>query len=249
MGKFFTISVKPAIPAIAAGQAGAFADDDVLFDWHAFDIPKGASKLINATVEMRPRSITAATMVQVDFELYMAKTLRGEAPPSLGTVNSATTADTNYGGHLIWFIASDQWGPHETHLDSTAFCRMKADQVLAMNPVIQGEPDSGTNVGYDRIYLGGISAGAIDYRSAIRINNGVLDGDTFTVDGADPRTSLRPGDVIVRSDLSNQESLGTIKSMPDANTIILDSTTENAVTNDDYIFNLNPITINLHFER
>jgi hypothetical protein len=118
-----------------------------------------------------------------------------------------------------------------------------------MGPVIQGEPNSGTNVGFDTIYLGGIAAGAFDYRSAIRINNGTLDGDTFTVDGSDPRVSLRPGDVIVRSDLSNQESLGTIKSMPDANTIILDSTTENAVVNDDYIFNSAPITINLHFER
>ncbi len=249
MGKFFTISVKPTIPAIAAGQAGAFADDDVLFDWHAFDIPKGASKLINATIELRPRSVSTATMMQVDFEIYMAKTLRGEAPPSLGTVNSATTADTNYGGHLIWYIPSAAWDAHETHLDSTAFCTIKADQILATSPVIQGEPNSGTNVGFDTIYLGGIAAGAMDYRSGVRINNGTLDGDTFTVDGVDPRLSFRPGDVIVGTDLSTEKALGTIKSMPDANTIILDATTENAVVNDDYIFNSAPITINLHFER
>ena len=156
MGKFFTISVKPTIPAIGAGQAGAFSDNDVLFDWHAFDIPKGASRLINATIELRPRSVTAATMIKVDFELYIAKTLRGEAPPTLGAPNSATVADTNYGGHLIWFIPSGTWAEHEGHLDSTGFCTIKGEQVLAMGPVIQGEPNSGTNVGFDTIYLGGI---------------------------------------------------------------------------------------------
>ena len=249
MGKFFTISVKPHIPALPAGQHGAFGDNEVLFDWHAFDIPKGASKLINATIEIRPRPDTTATMQQLDFEMYMAKTLRGEAPPSLGTVNSATTADTNYGGHLIWFMDGASWNGHEAHLDSTAFCTLKGNIPQQMGMVVQGEPDSGTNVGYDRIYLGGITAGAFDFRSLIRINNGVLDEDIFTVDGADPRLSFRPGDDIVAYDGSIEKALGTIKSMPDEYTIRLDATTETAAVDGDFIYNKAPITINLHFER
>ena len=248
MGKYFTITAKPTIPPITAGQGAPFGDNDVLFDWYAFDIPKGASRLIGATVEMRPRSDTAATMQAVRFELLFAKTLRGEAPPTLGPLNDATVADTNYGGHLLNFLDSLSWETHESHIDSTAFTVLK--RTVPSTIVIQGEPDSGTNVGYDKIYIGGISAGAIDYRSLIRINNGTLDGDTFTVDGADPRLSLRPGDVIIATpDHSTTRTLGTIKSMPDANTIVLDATTENAVVNDDYIHNYSPITINLHFER
>jgi len=248
MGKYFTITAKPTMLPITAGQGAAFADNDVLFDWHAFDIPKGASRLIGATIEARPRSDSSATMNKVDFDLLFAKTLRGEAPPTLGPLNSATVADTNYGGHLVNFIDEDGWQAHEAHIDSTAFTVLKAS--LNSSIVIQGEPDSGTNVGYDKIYIGGIAAGTIDYRSLIRINNGTLDGDTLTVDGADPRLSLRPGDVLIATpDHSTTRTLGTVESMPDANTIILEATTENAVVNDDYIHNYSPITINLHFER
>ena len=37
--------------------------------------------------------------------------------------------------------------------------------------------------------------------------------------------------------------------MPDANTIVLETTTENAILNDDFIYNTTPIKIELQFER
>ncbi len=120
------------------------------------------------------------------------------------------------------------------------------------NFLLSGEPESGTNVGYDKLYIAGIAADANDFTSLVRINNGTLDGDTFTVDGLDPRLTFAIGDVIAATttaDTSVSKSLGTIKSMPDANTIVLETTTENAILNDDFIYNTTPIKIELQFER
>ena len=60
MGKYFTVEVKPTIlPSIQ--DDGAFVDADVLFDWTAFDIPKGAAKLINVTALIRGNTATPQT--------------------------------------------------------------------------------------------------------------------------------------------------------------------------------------------
>ena len=42
---YFTVEVKPTIPNVAAGQHAAFAQNDLLFDWYAFDVPKGTCRL------------------------------------------------------------------------------------------------------------------------------------------------------------------------------------------------------------
>ena len=41
---YFTVEVVPTITADT--QAAAFANQDLLFDWAAFDVPKGASRLV-----------------------------------------------------------------------------------------------------------------------------------------------------------------------------------------------------------
>ena len=250
MGKYFTVEVKPTIPNVAAGQHAAFGDNDLLFDWFAFDIPKGTSRLINATIELRPKGDAGSTVNEFDLELLFAKTVKNSAPTSLGTVNSATTAGVNLSNHMLGFIANGDWTPHEVHLDSTAFTQFK--NTNSGITVLTGEPDSGTNVGYDRFYVAGIAAGAFDFVSGVLINNGTLDGSVFTVDGVDPRLFMAVGDVIAATttaDTAVSKSLGTIKSMADANTITLETTTENAIVDGDFIYNTTPIRIQLHFEK
>ena len=44
MGKYHTVDVWPTIPA-SVQHAGAAADTHVLFDWTAFNIPRGSNKL------------------------------------------------------------------------------------------------------------------------------------------------------------------------------------------------------------
>ena len=254
MGKYFTVEVKPTIPNVAAGQHTQFAADDLLFDWFAFDIPKGTSRLINATMEIRPKLDSGATVNECDLDLVFAKTVNGEAPRTLGTSNSALGADRNLANHMVAYIARTAWGAFEQHLDATSFTMLADDGTSRFNIhhlLFTGEPDSGTNVGYDRFYVAGIAHDTFDFRSEIQINNGTLDGDIFTVDGVSPLLGLAAGDVIAATataDTSVSKSLGTVKSLT-TNRIVLESTTETAVVDDDFIYNTTPIRITLHFEK
>ena len=251
MGKYFTVEVKPTIPNVAAGQHAAFADNDLLFDWFAFDVPKGTSFIKQVVLEVRPNGLSGAAVNEHNLDLIFAKTVNGRAPTGLGTVNSALTADVNNSNHMIGYIAGNSYA-YEGHLDSTAVAIAREAKA---GLIIEGEPDSGTNVGFDRIYVAGVAGGAFDFRSDVRINNGTLDGDTFTVNGTDVRNMFAIGDVIAATttaDASVSKSLGTIKSMTHDGTdgtITLESTTENAILNDDYIYNTTPVRILLGCEK
>ena len=252
MGKYFTVEIKPTIPNVAAGQHAAFGDNDLVFDWYAFDIPKGSSRLINATIEVRPKGDSGSTVNEFDIDLLFAKTVNGNAPTSAGTVNSAAFASAvNLSNHMICSISAEDWSAHEVHLDSTAFTQLK--QTLDGNGVFTGEPDSGTNVGYDRFYVAGIAAGAFNFVSGVLINNGDLNGPVMTVDGVDPRLFLAVGDTIAvttTADTAVAKDMGVIESMADANTITLESAfTTGDVVDGDFVYNTAPIRLQLHFEK
>tara|TARA_R110002072_G_C7760310_1_gene518296 strand:- start:34 stop:789 length:756 start_codon:yes stop_codon:yes gene_type:complete len=251
MGKYFTVEVKPTIPNVAVGQHAAFGDNDLLFDWFAFDIPKGTSRLINATVEVRPKGDGGSTVNEFDLELLFAKTVKNNAPTSLGAVNSAITAGVNLSNHMVGVIASGDFAAHEAHLDSTAFAYLKTN--IPVLPVFTGEPGSGTNVGYDRFYVAGIAAGAFNFVSSTLINNGDLNGPVLTVSGTDPRLFMAVGDTInvtTTADTAVNKSMGVIKSLDSATQITLESAfTTGDVVHEDIVYNTAPIRIQLHFEK
>ena len=251
MGKYFQIEVKPTIPNVAAGQHAAFADDDLVFDWFAFDVPKGAARLLGASLEIRPKGDAGSTVNEIDLDLVIAKTYNGAAPTSLGTVNSALTAGVNLSNHLVANVHATDFGVFQAHLDSTAFVSTHTLRKYQQFGVLQGEPDSGTNVGYDRFYVAGIAAGALDFVSSTLINDGDLTGPVLTVDGTDPRLFMSVGDTInvtTTADTSVSKDMGIIKSIDSATQITLESAFTTAVVDNDVVHNQAPITFRLHFE-
>ena len=247
MGKFFTVEVKPTIPNVAIGQHTAYADGDILFDWFAFDIPKGACKLIGTSVELRPKGDTGATVNLFGLELMVAKTKTGVAPLTLGAVNSAPTSVLNPGRMIAYVpVKASQFG---AELDSISFAQTAAPVTV----VFDGESNTGVNVGYDKYYIACIAGGAIDFRSGCTINAGDLNGPVMTVADVDPRLFLDVGDTIAvttTADTAVAKSMGVIKSMADANTITLESAfTTGDVVDNDFVYNTTPMTIKLHFER
>ena len=245
--EFFTVEIKPTIPNVAAGQHAAFANGDILFDWFAFDIPRGPAKLLGVTVELRPKGDAGATPNKFPLELMLAKPVNTAAPITLGTVNSAPTAILNPGRMISYIpVVADDFA---SELDSISF----AQKTAPMEIVLDAEPNTGTNVGYDTFYIAGIAGDAIDFRSGCTINNGDLNGPVMTVADVDPRLFLAVGDTIAvttTADTSVAKSMGVIKSMADANTITLESAfTTGDVTNDDFVYNTTPITIKLHLEK
>ena len=97
-GKYHLETIKPNIDIL--GNI-AFSADDILFDWHPFEIPRGGFciKTFTAIVAGTDRVATAG----IDMELFFATSVNGFAPPSLGVSNDATTllATTACRPHLI----------------------------------------------------------------------------------------------------------------------------------------------------
>ena len=254
MGKYFTVEVKPTIPNVAAGQHAVFAQDDLLFDWYAFDIPKGTSKLVSASVEVRPKGDSGSTVNEFDLDLLIAKTHKGSAPPSIGTVNSAAFASSvNLSNHMVAVITNGNFGAFELHSDSTAFSNgLKTNITSAALPFFTGEPDSGANVGYDRFYMAAIAEGAFDFRSILTINAGDLTGPVLTVADLDARLHLAVGDTLkatTTADTAVSKDMGVIKSIDSATQITLESAFTTAVVDNDFVYNAAPITFRLHFEK
>jgi len=117
--------------------------------------------------------------------------------------------------------------------------------------VLQGEPNSGTNVGFNKLYLGGIggASNTWDFSTGVLLNDAdnVAEGDTALVtDGTDADKVFAPGDVILKHD--SDTVVGTVKSVS-ANLITLTSGSGVAITDDDELMNASPMTIILGFEQ
>ena len=247
---YFTVEVKPTIPNVAAGQHAAFAQNDLLFDWYAFDVPKGTCRLLHIDQEIRPKGDSGSTVNEFDLDLLLAKANQdGTAPSSIGTVNSAALGSAvNLSNNMMGFIVNGSWEAHEVHLDSTAYtqCREANCNMFFSNPGPQV-----TTKGYDRYYMAAIAEGAFDFRSGCLIDNGDLNGPVMTVKTIGARLFLAVGDTIAvttTADTAVSKDMGIIKSIDSATQITLESAFTTAVVNNDIVYNQAPITFRLHFE-
>ena len=68
---FFTIEVIPTLPADRqAANSSVFSAGDVLFNWTSFQIPRGAARLLGATVVFRGKNGGAQTALDLDLGCY-----------------------------------------------------------------------------------------------------------------------------------------------------------------------------------
>ena len=264
MGKFFTVTVKPTMPVATQIQSDKtdlpFAAADILWDWHAFDIPKGGSLLRGVNLLIRGENGAAQT--NRDVYLIFAKANDDASTPiSLGTGNAGVgTAATN--GWQNNIIAS-------CHFDALTGSTVTGTQLINMSmmsagnstggngnnipphQILEGTPDSGTNVGYDKIYVAGIAGASNtwDFATGVIANGAVSAGAAtdITVDGVDARLVFSVGDVIHIHD--SDTAVGTISSIPDATSIIIKSANGVAIANNDEIVNASPLTLILSLER
>ena len=262
MSKYFTVEVKPTITA-SKQHAGNIADTQVLFDWTGFDIPKGAARLIGMTVLYRGKD--GADVTPVDFELFFAKSNQRTAqtsPSTLGPV--AGTVQAPAAGTQPWF--NDLLGKvyidtgHMTNdgdLVHMNVLNMNEGEVAitdnkALNPyqgnlILQGEPNSGSSAGYEKIYVGAISKGNSNWETTLDINGTMsTSSPVLTVATISALVSVAPGDVLHDED---DNLLGTVKQVDSATQIIMESNLSNASANNKKVYVVNPIVLKLHFER
>ena len=273
-GKFYLASVRPRIDIL--GNI-AYAQHDLLFDWHRFEIPNGGACLKSLNI-IDPGKDGAAT-TGIDFEFFIAKSINGAAPPSLGTVNSAANgAATKIGmagsrNHMVYHRAVDASAMEniDTYTQSyniwtqttanTTGTTNTAQINNALQPggvvVNSGDHFPGTTQGYQSIWIAAITNGAHDWGTAVLVNGALSATSTgkyiptdITVDGTDADDVFSVGDELIafdESDGANPAKIGKVTAIVDADNIKVDHV-EEAVGDDQEICFRGPLTFNLGFE-
>ena len=249
--RYFSVEVKPTLPA-SKQHAAAFTAGDVLFDYTEFEIPKGTSRLIGATMITRPKGNATPTGNKFGAFLIFSKSgTAGDGTTTYGTVNSSQTN----------VPSNDFLGVLE--LETTTSFSLGAGTAVGMtgrasntssqaNLLLTGN-EAGSNVGYDKLYVAAQANGAFDFITINRINEGDIDtsspGTTLVCDGSsmDLRKHFIADDVLHAHD---DAVIGVVASVDSATNITLDEAISTGVLeDDDFVYNIHPIRLILHFEK
>ena len=162
MSKYVT-TVTPDFNAGAA-TGSAYADNDILFDWQPLQIPKGTNRLISVSGYMMGED--GGTQTNADLSFIFAKSVDNVAPTTLGEENAAQTACFELPLHYLGAVkiegtGSPIVGPAFGDAFSTGY--EGGNNGYTCNLVLEGEPDSGQNVGFDVIYVACFTKAALDF--------------------------------------------------------------------------------------
>jgi len=252
--KYFNITVKPEM--LGSLAVTTFADDDVLFNWTKFEIPRGCARLIGVT------SICAGkngARQEFATDLYFARGVGDDtdfvgAPGNLGTVNAtADSSAAKYMNHIIGTLNI----PVTDFRDGLDFFAVSHTDTVATGAGFTLQTDNiyrpTSTYKYpgsmETFYLAGIAKGAWDFNTGVLINDAEnvaasTSAVDITVDGTDARKVFAVGDVIIAQD---DAAVGTVTSVPDATSVFVDAV-GGALLNNDELLHKNPITYILHFE-
>jgi len=187
----------------ASAQHAAFAEGDIVFDWASFDIPRGSSRLLGATITTRHNKV--ANQVGT-LDLVFAKDNGANSTPHSIGAGNAILGVTNFAStDIIGFLPgklSDMSGEGITATAATYHTSAVSPSPIILEP----NSNSGANVGVDRYYVAGLASGALDLQGLVAIGPGVgvnISGSNGTfgdIDGTDPRLVFAPGDLLHAED-------------------------------------------------
>ena len=263
MGKYFNVDVVPDCIGgdVSNNNGGDVGASDIIFDWTAVDVPKGACLLKSVTAHVNAEDGAYAAGSLTDYELIFAKSVDGVAPPTLGDINAAQTACGELRHHFITGVRLESAAGKGT-LSKTTFGVIfstgisgSADTNIGCNVVIDLEPSSGTNVGYDTLYVAGLQTSARAYGTGVLLD--LADDVDLTaastpvseiaVDGVDATKIFSIGDQVYVADLDTPIPGVLTKVEPLLLTFSETNSTVD-IANDDELLNANPIRIRLGFE-
>ena len=259
---YFTTRIKPDIvdgdvsKIIASNKADVpFTAGDILFDWQAMQVPKGSCQLNNITVYMVGED--GGAQANKDIHFMFAKSIDGVAPTTLGEENDIQTACFELPLHLVGATKMECSAAQVGNLQGPTFGTIyhsggggagRVDLPI----IIEGEPDSGQNVGYDVIYVAAFAGGAFDFSTGVLANAAVSDDTAVTATTGivtktvEARKAFQKGDIVYIHDVDT--AIGTVASVTD-NDIILESANVGAIAEDDEFVNATPITCIFGFEN
>jgi hypothetical protein len=257
--KFHTVTIRPFIAACK--QHVPFTDGDLLFDWTAFEIPRGSARLLSATAVIRPKGDANATPNVFPLELWFAD----DDKVSMGTVNAALVDKPNrdilgalemsaagFGGHTFGANSSISVctsGPavDENHGNQDLLVLTpKANLLNATGGSVHSE-------GYRTMYIGGVAKGAFNFETLIQINEADNNEAIITTDGSsmDNTEHFAVGDTLIATngtDCEAEITLGEAAAIAASQITVTGANSVDAYDNDDYVYNAHPIKIILAFE-
>ena len=263
--RYFTTTVIPDVingdvsdvvgTSVHASDSGdvAMGSGDVLFDWTAFNIPKGACRLESISLYIMGEDGGGQNLA--DISLIFGKSENGEAPTALATaMNIAQDAGFDMPTHFIGATKLEGSGAGIGNIVGPAFGTIYVSNStnghghVNSGLILEGEPESGTNVGYDTIYIAAYNGSAnIDFSTGCKPDaQATTSTDTISVDGTDARKCFQVGDTIYTN--TDDTALGTVKSVAETS-IVLNANLAAQVEDNEEIVNANPIRIVMGFSK
>jgi|TARA_R110000824_G_scaffold123395_1_gene281181 hypothetical protein len=256
---YYSVTVKPTIPV----PATAFSNDDLLFDWVSFEIPKGTAKLVHVGATIIGTNTGSGNEHPMD--MYFAKSINGVAPATLGTCNAAITkanavlSRQNMLSGARWnasgmadtgsALGAGQYNVYGGPLDTAG-----ANLDIPNYPIVQGEGSDivGGTTGYQTIYVAASAQGAFDFGSAMLVDNGAgyAAGElgTINLDGQAGDILFAPGEELQAQDGAILGEVHTISDDGSHTSLVIKGGLVEAIADGDEISLRYPIVFNLGFE-
>ena len=255
-GKYFDTgwvrTLTPVTNQIGTGsEDAAFADKDIVFDWVAIDIPKGTHRIVDACIAVQGNH--GARQAEVDWQLWFAKPIDGVAPSSLGTPNAGVTGTGHRNNMLGVMVINSTQSASDVYAYNSFMSSGNVSSGGGDSPntgiIVNGEKMTDTSEGFHRIYVAGLTMGALNFSTNVLLNQGsnqdaTTTTTTLTVDGAHATKVFSVGDTIQAMDLA---AIGTITAL--TTTSITVDKCEAALTDDDEILTTSPVRIKLGLEQ
>ena len=260
MSKYFNVDVIPDCIAgdVSDNNGADVGAGDVIFNWTAVDVPKGSCLLKNITAYVNAEDGAYGAGSLVDYELVFAKSINGVAPSNLGDINTAQDGCGELRSHFVGSARLESAAALGT-LSKTTFgviynstVASSANSNIGPEFVIDLEPSSGTNVGYDTLYVAAFQVAARNYGTGVLLNESTIDASanptsTIIVDGVDATKIFSVGDQVYVVDLDTPIP-GTLTKVEPLLLTFSETNSTVDITEDDELLNANPIRIRLGFE-
>ena len=260
MSKYFNVDVIPDCIAgdVSDNNGADVGAGDVIFNWTAVDVPKGSCLLKNITAYVNAEDGAYGAGSLVDYELVFAKSINGVAPSNLGDINTAQDGCGELRSHFVGSARLESAAALGT-LSKTTFgviynstVASSANSNIGPEFVIDLEPSSGTNVGYDTLYVAALQVAARNYGTGVLLNESTIDASanptsTIIVDGVDATKIFSVGDQVYVVDLDTPIP-GTLTKVEPLLLTFSETNSTVDITEDDELLNANPIRIRLGFE-
>ena len=262
MSKYFAVNVIPDCIAGDVSNNNGTADigaGDVIFDWTPVDVPSGTGIIQSISAIVNAEDATYAGTSLTDYELLFARSLRGSAPPSIGTIGGSANG-VGWQEHLVGAAQIESTAGVGTllHTDfhivynaATTSNGGSGGRGHTLPIVYQLDHTVSTIPGFDKLYVAGIQSQARNYGTGV-LADGAVDASTdqsttVTVKTVDARKIFSVGNTVYVNDLDTPIP-GTLTKVEATTLTFSEANTTVDIADNDELLTANPIRIKLGIE-